>query len=78
MRAHTQGEHQREREKRAPHGAGILTCDLILGPRDHDTSQRQTVNRLSHPDATAVLTFVGESTLLGLEAVVKGFFQQCL
>lgn len=49
---------------------GILTCDRILGPRDHDMSQRQTLNRLSHPDATAGVTFLGQSTLMALEAVV--------
>jgi len=40
---------QREREKQTPRGAGSPLWDLIPGPRDHYLSQRQTLNRLSHP-----------------------------
>ena len=43
---------QREREKRALHGVGILTWGLIPGHWDHDLSWRQTLNWLSHPGAS--------------------------
>ena len=47
----SQGEGQREREKQTPHWAGSLMQGLITGPWDHDLSQRQTLNWLSHPGA---------------------------
>ena len=40
---HKQGEWQGEGE------AGILMWGSIPGPWDHDLSQRQMFNRLSHP-----------------------------
>ena len=50
--AHTQGERrQMEREKQAPCWVGSPTWYLILGPWNHDLSQRQTPNWLSHPGA---------------------------
>ena len=45
---------QREREKQAPHGAGSLMWDSILGPRNHNMSWSQMLNWLSHPDAPIV------------------------
>jgi len=48
-REHKQGE--RQREKQTPRRAGNPTRDPIPGPRDHDPSQRQTPNQLSHPGA---------------------------
>ncbi|XP_064447640.1 gamma-aminobutyric acid receptor-associated protein-like 1 isoform X5 [Mirounga angustirostris] len=44
-----QRERQRQREKQASRGAGSPMRDSIPGPRDHDLSRRQTLNRLSHP-----------------------------
>ena len=43
------GEGQRERDKQTPHWAGSLKQDSVPGPGDHDLSQRQTLNQLSHP-----------------------------
>ena len=40
---------QREKKKWAPRWAGSPTWGLIPGPRDHDLSWRQKLNRLSHP-----------------------------
>jgi len=50
---------QREREKQAPRQAGSPMRDPIPGPRDHDPSRRQPINRLSHAGApkTAILKF---------------------
>ena len=50
-REHKQEERQREREreKQTPHRAGSLIRGWIPGPLDHDLSQRQTFNQLSHP-----------------------------
>ena len=45
---------QREREKQAPHGSGSPVCGFIPGPWDHDPSERQTPNQLSHPGAPAL------------------------
>ena len=40
---------QSEREKQTPHQADSPTLGSIPGSQDHDLSQRQTVNQLSHP-----------------------------
>jgi len=40
---------KRQREKQAPHWARSPTWASISGPWDHDLSQRQTLNGLSHP-----------------------------
>ena len=45
-RENEQGE--RQREKQIPHGAGKPTQGWIPGPWDHDLSQRQLLNHLSH------------------------------
>jgi len=42
-------ERQRQREKQAPRGAGSPPPGSIPGSGDHDLSQRQPLNRLSHP-----------------------------
>ena len=42
---------QREREKQVPHEQGAQTQGSIPGPKDHDLSWRQMLNRPSHPDA---------------------------
>ena len=42
-----EGEGQRERGREA----ASLMQGSILGPQDHDLSQRQTLNQLSHPGA---------------------------
>lgn len=36
-------------ETDSPTEQGSAMWDLILGPRDHDQSRRQTLNKLSHP-----------------------------
>ena len=41
---------ERERRKQAPRGAESPMRDLIPGPWDHDLSQRQWLNPLSHPE----------------------------
>lgn len=46
-KAHRQGK--REKEKQAPHWARSLMQGSIPGPQDHDLSQRQMFNQLSHP-----------------------------
>ena len=43
-----------EREKQAVCWAGSLTQGSIPGPWDHDLSQRQMLNQLSHPGAPSV------------------------
>ena len=43
-----QREQQRERENQAPNWAGSLMLGSIPGPWDHDLSQRQMFNWLSH------------------------------
>ena len=46
------GEEQwRKQEKQAPHWGGSPMRGSIPGPWDHDLSQRQMHNRLSHPGA---------------------------
>ena len=54
-----------EREKWAPHWAGIPMLSLIPGPWNHDLSQRQMLNRLSHPGALIIcfLTAVDQWSL---------------
>ena len=48
-REHERGEGQRE--KQTPQGARSPMRDSILEVRDHDLSQRQSLNQLSHPGA---------------------------
>ena len=48
---HKQRERQREREKHTPQWLRSPTQGLILGPGDHDLSQSQIFNQLSHPGA---------------------------
>ena len=38
-----------QREKQTPHRAGSPMWDPIPGLQDHDLSQRQLLNQLSHP-----------------------------
>ena len=45
-------QKEREREKQTPRWAGSPMQGLIPGPWDHDLSQRQMLNRLSHPGAS--------------------------
>ena len=51
-----QSGRQKEREKQAPHWGGSLMQGSVPGLWDHDLSQRQTLNRLSHP-GTQICTF---------------------
>ena len=53
-RAWAGGEAERERETDPPYPpwAKSPIGDLILGPWNHDLSQRQTFNWLSHPSAS--------------------------
>ena len=44
----TEKGEERQREKQTPRWAGSPMQDSIPGPRDHDLSQSQTVNLLSH------------------------------
>ena len=60
-RQHKQGEGQRQREKQTPHRAGNPMWDLIPGSQDHNLSQRQMLNRLSHPGASAWEDFLSTS-----------------
>ena len=50
-REHKQGEWEREREKQTPCWAGSPMWGSIPDPWDHDLSQRQMLNHLSHPGA---------------------------
>ena len=43
-RAQAEGAAEGERENQTPHWAGSPTWNSILGPWDHDLSQRQTFN----------------------------------
>ena len=54
---HKQGELQRQREKQAPWSAESPMQDSIPGPRDHDLSQRQALNPLSHLGAPITNNF---------------------
>lgn len=44
----------RQREKQTPYRAGSPMRDSILGPPDHDLSQRQTFHWWSHPGAPVI------------------------
>ena len=58
MCTHTQVEKEQreeEREKQSPCWAGSPMWGLIPGPWDHDLSQRQLLNQLSHPDTPRVI-----------------------
>lgn len=48
---HEEGRGQREREQQAAGWAGSPTPGSVLGPQDHDVSQKLTLNRPSHPGA---------------------------
>ena len=57
---HEQGRGQREGEKQNTHWAGSPMWGWIPGPCDHDLSQRQIINWLSHPStlqANILITF---------------------
>ena len=56
-RTHRQSSKQREREKQAPRWAESPIWGSILGSWDHDLSQRQTLNQLSHP-GTLIMQFI--------------------
>ena len=62
-REHERGEGQRE--KQTPQGAGSLMQDLILEVWDHDLSQRQSLNQLSHPGAQTT-RFLNPRMILGI------------
>ena len=46
-----------EREKQIPCWVGSLMRGSIPGPQDHDLSQKQRVNQLSHPDTPKKIHF---------------------
>ena len=57
VRERAQAGGCRQREKQTPHQAGSLMQDSIPGPQDHELSQRQIPNGLSHPNVPySVLT----------------------
>ena len=45
--------------------------DPIPGPQDHDPSQRQVLNHLSHPGAPILLYFCRTFILLTYDALLK-------
>ena len=47
----------RERDRQASHWSESLTCGSIPGPWDHDLSQRQMLNWLSHPGTPSIFFF---------------------
>ena len=51
------GDEQREREKQIPCRVGNLTPGSTPGLRDHDLSQRQMLNQLSHPVARLYFSY---------------------
>jgi len=55
QRASTSRGNDRQKEKQTPRGTGSWMWDSIPGPWDLGLSQRQTLNRLSHPGAPALL-----------------------
>ena len=58
QREHKQGKSQRrEREKQVSPWAESPMQGLILGPWNHNLSQRQTFIWLSHPDSPEILFF---------------------
>ena len=57
-------DRQRGKEKQTPHRAGSPTQGLIPGSQDHDLSQRQTLQQLSHPGALSML-FKRDTNLSG-------------
>ena len=76
---HKQGEQQREREKQASHWARSPVWGLISGSWDHDLSQRQMLNRLSHPGALTCRLFKAHCLIpLLLAHSWKPIFPYCL
>ena len=53
------GKGQREREKQTPLHAGSLMRGLIPGPPYHNSSGRQTPNRLSHSGTPRLSVLLG-------------------
>ena len=68
----SKGKGQRGREKQTPHWAGSLTRGSTPRLQDHDLSQMQTLNWLSHPGTPISMIFliIGPHTYICMKYII--------